>query len=1631
MESSSTTSTDRAFAAAACSMQQLSRRMTKSRSCHDSSIKMTRPTIDHLARSESERGTVLYLAYGSNLCKETFRGKRGIKPLSQVNVQVPSLRMTFDLPGIPYAEPCFANSGSRDAQKDRPYNPSETTTYNEKTPLLRTVEEKEPYHKDDWHKGLVGVVYEVTAEDYAHIIATEGGGAAYHDVLVDCHPFATADPKVPVPQNPTLPAFKAHTLFAPAAPPGKAPEHGGRFQREDPAYAQPSARYLKLITDGAMELDLPYEYQDYLHRIRSYTITSGKQRVGQYVFMTVWLPVISFIFVMGGMFQDENGKLPAWMVELSGAIFKGVWASYDSFFEPMFGDGERSIPDGGDDVAGSDADAQKAGKKITSMLHPEVREVDVEKAEAMQDHSYQSREVINVSQGEETPMNSSPFGKNTGTEVDCIKDSLDARIGVGVGGPVQPPQQLVENGDEDEDDLYGLSPKGKASVDAARSSKKLATQGALERRPQDLTNGRASTSAPQVSTTEHLDASAVQVRHKNSAAARKSQNTMAKGAQTQITQSVKSAEPRTSIVPKSTARTQQRTKPVSRPQPAPTAPAGTSSLALLHARRHGVTPAQATQTPLHATNSRATATAMARKASPKRAPLRELKNTQTPARKRKEAATTTQQPTEGKVSLRAAMLAETPKPGQEQITAEPKRKSAAATTNNKSKAAKKTPATHKTAPSTQARSARSARSDAPISAYDMPDSPSPRAKQVAQPKPPAVSKKPGLNKAAAGKAEKAKEMEVEPEPPRRDMRRKRARLPESDEVSEPIEVRKQPARQAKEVKAAPPAQAIKMPELREVEEVEVDHAAALANAEGPSEKGGSRQQETIEDFEDAVVDYSDEEAPAAVVKKPDHTTADGKAQDVDHRKEVNVKVEAAAKLRKPNNASRKTVAKQGSSQENAIMLSDRREASSSPPPPSPAVTTTAPTTLAAAKKSATQRPQAPQTPAIFHSSPPTHRQEVTHQRPTNTGATGRTTIIGFDRSGPRNQGTRSAKKPATGSARTDRTSLPPNKAALLSEAGSSRAAIDPKQKNGPSSAAKSTGSSHLDHVAAPHNVAPDVSEALAGFRKKPARKPTATDDTRKAAPRASRTTKSTLQQPNDYADEGFTNIDDAVGDVPEAQEVMPAKALKKSATERTASQRIMPPPASKAVEASTMSAKAQNSRMAAGEQAVLAEKEVRKEVKNSTVKRPREEDIATQPVPKKSKGSNHNALHTRPLPADSTEHEQSKVSFPEEAPAARPEPAKRPARKVSRHASQGVDIHGSPIPKNMVVPEHATTLETYSQHTDLSSDQPLQAVVTKAHRTTIRSSAQDVADFEQILAMPSRQPATLHSNEKRKPASPREDSQAITAIALGIVNPKQLVIRGEGAGPATNPFSSSEELRKVPAEHSSTLFGEELRTRAKSTTKKDQVVAVAAQQEDDDEDATLVEPEPTVTKAKGGGARKRRLIVDDPDETLVEPEPAPKKHKGTAAPSHESAKPVAATNDNHDTPDMPAISFWRDALKLHQSNLFDELVGVSHRLVKHLVTHEEAMCDALHDYHKHGLNLIEQQEKQQALDYQQAVKKLEREKKARQQDLQRHSEQLRSTKEVMREGKTERAKITEALYEEEEKLKQMLTQLGG
>lgn len=317
-------------------------RQRKAQSLREKPYSLNNGIPQELGGGPDHPDTVLYLAYGSNLSAQTFQGNRGIRPLSQVNVVVPELVMTFDLAGLPYLEPCFANT------KYRHTSPPPSTS--EKSHLLPR---KTPrYHKNRWKKGLVGVVYEVTKEDYAHIIATEGGGASYQDVLVDCYELPPNENTVP--EFPTSHPFKAHTLYSPILPPGETPEKGGRFSRPDPDYAQASARYLKLITDGADEHALPGEYKDYLHQIRPYTMTTQKQRLGGWIFGMIWRPVIMAVFALSGLFSDDSGRAPAWLVAVTGAIFRGVWISYDGFFFKVFGDGERTYY--GDEDGDEDGD---------------------------------------------------------------------------------------------------------------------------------------------------------------------------------------------------------------------------------------------------------------------------------------------------------------------------------------------------------------------------------------------------------------------------------------------------------------------------------------------------------------------------------------------------------------------------------------------------------------------------------------------------------------------------------------------------------------------------------------------------------------------------------------------------------------------------------------------------------------------------------------------------------------------------------------------------------------------------------------------------------------------------------------------------------------------------------------------------------------------------------------------------------------------------------------------------------------------------------------------------------------------------------------------------------------------------
>ena len=55
------------------------------------------------------------------------------------------------------------------------------------------------------------------------------------------------------------------------------------------------------------------------------------------------MPFIYFMIGLNARYADKKGRAPKWLVVLVGAMFRGMWESYDGFFKRVFGDGERTV----------------------------------------------------------------------------------------------------------------------------------------------------------------------------------------------------------------------------------------------------------------------------------------------------------------------------------------------------------------------------------------------------------------------------------------------------------------------------------------------------------------------------------------------------------------------------------------------------------------------------------------------------------------------------------------------------------------------------------------------------------------------------------------------------------------------------------------------------------------------------------------------------------------------------------------------------------------------------------------------------------------------------------------------------------------------------------------------------------------------------------------------------------------------------------------------------------------------------------------------------------------------------------------------------------------------------------------
>ncbi|KAK8055308.1 hypothetical protein PG993_000535 [Apiospora rasikravindrae] len=308
---------------------------------------------DHDPSSPKNARTYLYLAYGSNLSAETFLGVRGIRPLSKVNVSAPAFDLTFDLPGIPYREPCFANVAPRKHLPDPPKPPQRPPQF---PPPLATSKRSRDCSRRSRRARRPG--------------QRASSALCYLDVQT---PVVALPAPITVPEKPPIPElprpFLAHTLYQPRLPDAPPDNDDGNgdgddepdkpkkkwwykfmtpVRRPEPDYAQASARYLKLITDGAAEHALPDDYQAYLHRLQAYTITRRRQEIGKWLFSLLWLPLFLAVMTFSRMVSDKDGNMPRWLAIVMAVLLNLMWMSYDAVFVKWFGDGERTVEDDDD-----------------------------------------------------------------------------------------------------------------------------------------------------------------------------------------------------------------------------------------------------------------------------------------------------------------------------------------------------------------------------------------------------------------------------------------------------------------------------------------------------------------------------------------------------------------------------------------------------------------------------------------------------------------------------------------------------------------------------------------------------------------------------------------------------------------------------------------------------------------------------------------------------------------------------------------------------------------------------------------------------------------------------------------------------------------------------------------------------------------------------------------------------------------------------------------------------------------------------------------------------------------------------------------------------------------------------------
>lgn len=274
------------------------------------------------APPEAEAATIYYFAFGSNIARKVFQGRRMIRPAESTPAVLHGYKLVFLQPGLPYTEPGFASvepvptPSSSNGSAPLAAPPSAAADAGAGNgPLER---------RPDVH----GVAHRITPSEWAYVCETEGAASPKGDNR-DGGSYKVIEVEVETYDGRRL---NVYTLTS-------APATVARLRGCEPL---PSQRYLSIIREGAEESGLAPEYRAWLATLRHYEPRTLGQKVGALLFSSVGFVFLFPVFGATRLWRRLTGLqaagAPRAMAFYFRLLLSAVWRMHWAL-QPLLGSG--------------------------------------------------------------------------------------------------------------------------------------------------------------------------------------------------------------------------------------------------------------------------------------------------------------------------------------------------------------------------------------------------------------------------------------------------------------------------------------------------------------------------------------------------------------------------------------------------------------------------------------------------------------------------------------------------------------------------------------------------------------------------------------------------------------------------------------------------------------------------------------------------------------------------------------------------------------------------------------------------------------------------------------------------------------------------------------------------------------------------------------------------------------------------------------------------------------------------------------------------------------------------------------------------------------------------------------------